>query len=233
MIRLDGIHTLYGKSHILHGVSLYVEPGETVCILGRNGVGKTTTLRTLMKLVQPASGRIEFEKRDVTRLPSHRMPRLGIGYVPQGRRIFPRLTVRENLEVAVLKGGIPRDRMGAVLSYFPVLENRFAQMGGTLSGGEQQMLAIGRALMSGPKLLVLDEPAEGLAPAVVEKLKDAVHSLNRDGMTILLVEQQVETALAVAGRIYLMEKGQIVHEDTPESLHADSSVLVRYLSVDV
>ena len=233
MIRLEDIHTYFGKSHVLHGVNLHVAPGETVCILGRNGVGKTTTLRTLMKLVPPAAGRITFEDRDVTALPAHKIPRLGIGYTPQGRRIFPKLTVRENLEAAVLKGRIPSQRLESVLEYFPVLKERFAQWGGTLSGGEQQMLAIGRALMTGPKLLVLDEPTEGLAPALIETLKEAIQSMNRNGMTILLVEQQVETALAVADRIYLMEKGEVQHEAVPDDLRADRSILMRFLGVDV
>jgi branched-chain amino acid transport system ATP-binding protein len=217
MIRLEDVHTFFAKSHVLHGVTLRVDGGETVGILGRNGVGKTTTLRTLMKLIPLTSGRIWVEGRDVTHLATHRMPRLGVGYVPQGRRIFPKLTVRENL----------------VVKNFPVLKARFGQWGGTLSGGEQQMLAIGRALMADPKLLVLDEPTEGLAPVLVEMLKGAFQSLNRDGMTILLVEQQVETALAVSDRIYLMEKGAVVHEGTPAELHADRSILIRYLGVDV
>ena len=233
MIRFEDIHTFYGKSHVLHGVSLHVEPAETVCILGRNGVGKTTTLRTLMKLVPPASGRIWYEGRDVTDLPAHKMARLGIGYVPQGRRIFPRLTVRENLEVAVLAGGVPAEHLTKVLDYFPALKDRFGQWGGTLSGGEQQMLAIGRALMAGPRLLVLDEPTEGLMPSLIEMLKGAIQSLNQEGMTILLVEQQVETALAVAGRIYLMEKGAVQHESVPADLRADRSILMKFLGVDV
>ncbi|MFQ5693631.1 MAG: ABC transporter ATP-binding protein [Nitrospinota bacterium] len=232
MIGLEDIHTHFGKSHVLHGVTLQVRRGETVCILGRNGVGKTTTLRTLMKLVPPTSGRIRFEGRDVTALPAHKMPRLGIGYVPQGRRIFPRLTVRENLDVAVLGGKTPDDRLEAVLAYFPGLKDRFGQLGGTLSGGEQQMLAIGRALMAGPKLLALDEPTEGLMPSLIEMLKGAIQSLCQGGMTILLVEQQVETALAVADRIYLMEKGEIRHEATPAELLDDRSILVRFLGVD-
>ena len=233
MIRFEDVHTFYGKSHVLHGVSLRVEPAETVCILGRNGVGKTTTLRTLMKLVPPASGRIWYEGRDVTDLPAHKMPRLGIGYVPQGRRIFPRLTVRENLEVAVLAGEVPAEQLTKVLDYFPALKDRFGQWGGTLSGGEQQMLAIGRALMAGPRLLVLDEPTEGLMPSLIEMLKGAIQSLNQEGMTILLVEQQVETALAVAGRIYLMEKGVVQHESVPADLRADRSILMKFLGVDV
>jgi branched-chain amino acid transport system ATP-binding protein len=233
MIRLEDVHTFFAKSHVLHGVTLRVDGGETVGILGRNGVGKTTTLRTLMKLVPLTSGRIWFEGRDVTHLATHRMPRLGVGYVPQGRRIFPKLTVRENLETGVLRGKIPPERLERVVKNFPVLKARFGQWGGTLSGGEQQMLAIGRALMADPKLLVLDEPTEGLAPVLVEMLKGAFQSLNRDGMTILLVEQQVETALAVSDRIYLMEKGAVVHEGTPAEFHADRSILIRYLGVDV
>ncbi|MFQ5913587.1 MAG: ABC transporter ATP-binding protein [Nitrospinota bacterium] len=233
MIRLEDVHTYFGKSHILQGVSLHVAQGETVCILGRNGVGKTTTLRTLMKLVPPASGRIWVDGRDVTDLPAHKMARLGIGYVPQGRRIFPKFTVRENLEVAVLEGVVPAERLERVLEYFPALKDRFGQWGGTLSGGEQQMLAIGRALMTGPEALVFDEPTEGLMPSLIELLKDALHSMNRRGMTILLVEQQVETALAVADRIYLMEKGAIQHEATPADLRADRSILLKFLGVDV
>ncbi len=235
MLALDDVHTYYAKSHILHGVSLRVERGEVVGLLGRNGVGKSTTLKTIMGLVRPAQGRITFEGRDIAGLAPYTLARLGIAYVPEDRRIFRLLTVMENLRTGLDRHGVGEDRRRALLekvyASFPVLRERRHQAGGTLSGGEQQMLAIARAMMLEPKIILLDEPTEGLMPRMVSQIRDIIQVLHRDGVAILLVEQNVALTLDVSNRVYLMEKGQVRHQAAAADLRADPAPIHQYLGV--
>ncbi|MBI5167157.1 MAG: ABC transporter ATP-binding protein [candidate division NC10 bacterium] len=233
MLKVDAIHTYYGKSHILHGVSLEVGEGEVVALLGRNGVGKTTTLKSIMGLVPPRSGSIVFNGREITRLPAYKVPRLGIGYIPQGKHIFPELTVLENLKIGLIRGKLEGDSLKGTFNYFPRLEERLDQMGGSLSGGEQQMLAIARALITNPRLVLMDEPTEGLMPLLVRLMKDIIKSIKGNGVSLLLVEQNLGTALEVSDKIYIMEKGMIVYEGKPQELAEDEEVKLRYLGVSV
>jgi branched-chain amino acid transport system ATP-binding protein len=205
MLSLDAIHTYYGDSHILQGVSLEVQAGELVALLGRNGAGKTTTMRSIIGFNRPRAGRVTFEGRDVTHLPSFSMAKLGVGLVPQGRRIFAPLSVRENLVFAQRKGG--PWTLDRVYDLFPRLKERQLIRGTALSGGEQQMLAIGRALLMNPKLLLLDEPSEGLAPLVVREIGQIIAELKTAGMAILLAEQNLALALAVSDRCYVLNRG--------------------------
>jgi branched-chain amino acid transport system ATP-binding protein len=254
MLEVDGIHTYYGESHVLHGVSLQVAAGEAVALLGRNGAGKTTLMRSIVGFTPPRSGAVRLEGREIHRLPSYTIARLGLGLVPQGRRIFSPLTVQENLMLGArpaptptgtgasrARGASPaaaaaraslqpwtRER---AYEMFPRLRERAAQFGGSLSGGEQQMLAVARALMTNPRLLLLDEPSEGLAPIVVREIGRALARLKRDGLSILLVEQNVPLALRVADRVYVMNKGQIVYHGSAASLDADEDVKRRFLGV--
>jgi branched-chain amino acid transport system ATP-binding protein len=213
MLVLDQIHTYYDRIHALKGVSLTVEQGEIVTLIGSNGAGKTTTLRTISGLLKPRAGSILLEGKPIDELPAHEITRLGISQSPEGRRIFARLTVEENLEMGAFartdKPGIRQD-MARVLELFPRLRERLHQRGGTLSGGEQQMLAMGRALMSQPRLLLLDEPSMGLAPLLVEQIFQIIRNINAQGVTILLVEQNAHVALSIAHRAYVMETGAIV-----------------------
>jgi len=210
LLEVHDIHAAYGSSRVLFGISLTVARGECVCLLGRNGVGKTTTMRAIMGLTPPSSGRIVFDGTDITGLPPHRIARLGLGFVPENRRIFAELTVWENLDVSARAAG----RSGywtveAVYGLFPKLSELANRQGGFLSGGEQQMLTIGRTLMGNPDLLLLDEPSEGLAPLVVESMLEQVSRLKREGLTILLAEQGVDFSLALADRVYVLEKGAV------------------------
>jgi branched-chain amino acid transport system ATP-binding protein len=225
---VDGVHTYYGESHILHGVSLTVEPGEAVALLGRNGAGKTTMIRSIVGFTPPREGRVLLDGEAVHRSPPYRIARRGIALVPQGRRIFAPLSVRENLTLAARADGWTVER---VLDLFPRLRERQDQAGGTLSGGEQQMLAIGRALLTNGRVLLLDEPSEGLAPLVVREIGRIVLRLKERGMSILLVEQNYHLALRIADRVYVMSKGQIVYEGTPAELETDEHVKRRYLGV--
>jgi branched-chain amino acid transport system ATP-binding protein len=235
LVRLDGIHTYYGKSHILHGVSLDVSAGEVVGLLGRNGVGKSTTLKTLMGLVHPTEGTVTLEGRPITRMPAYRLARLGIGYVPEDRRIFPLLTVIENLRTGLDRHGVTEEKKRALLDkvfeYFPVLAERRNQAGGTLSGGEQQMLAIARAMMLEPKIVLLDEPTEGLMPRMVGQISQIIDALHQDGVAILLVEQNVPLTLAASQRVYIMEKGAVRHHAPAADLRHDDAVIHQYLGV--
>jgi branched-chain amino acid transport system ATP-binding protein len=230
MLTLDEIHAYYDDSHVLQGVSLTVDPGEVVALLGRNGVGKSTTIESIIGFVRPRQGRILINNIDVTDFPSHRIARLGVGLVPQGRAIFPTLTVRENMTLAARNGhdGWNLDR---VLATFPQLAARLENLGSQLSGGEQQMLAIARALMTNPRLLLLDEPSEGLAPLIVVEIGQIISELRAQGMTILLVEQNLTLALELADRVYVMSKGLIVFEGTPAELRQQPELMERYLGV--
>jgi len=228
MLDVAGVHTYYGDSHVLHGVSLEVRPGEAVALLGRNGVGKTTLIRTVVGFTPPREGSVHLDGEPIHRLPAHAIARRGVGLVPQGRRIFAPLSVAENLVLGARRGPYT---IGRVHELFPRLRERQGQGGGTLSGGEQEMLAVGRALMTNPRLLVLDEPSEGLAPLIVREIGRLLLRLKRDGLSILLVEQNVRLALRVADRVYVMSKGQIVYHDDASALAGNEDVKRRFLGV--
>ena len=232
MLELNAVHAHYGKVHVLQGTSLSVHDGEAVGLLGRNGVGKTTTLKAIMGLVPATGGEVVFNGIDLTKIPPHRIAGHGIGYVPQGRGIFPTLSVRENLEIG-LPGPAPSHMLDHVFDRFPRLKERLTQAGGTLSGGEQQMLAIARCLVLQPKLLILDEPTEGIMPLLVQDIRREIKAVNETGVSILLVEQNIKTALRLCSRIYIMEKGAIVHSATADELKDDKETLHRYLGVTV
>jgi branched-chain amino acid transport system ATP-binding protein len=235
LVKVEDVHTYYGKSHILHGVSLEVGTGEVVGLLGRNGVGKSTTLKTIMGLVHPSRGRVLFEGRPIARIAAHRVARLGIGYVPEDRRIFPLLTVIENLRTGLDRHGVTEAKKKALLEkvydYFPVLAERRHQAGGTLSGGEQQVLAIARAMMLEPKIILLDEPTEGLMPRMVSQIREIIGVLHREGVAILLVEQNVPLTLEASRRVYIMEKGAVRHHAMASELRADDAIMHQYLGV--
>ena len=223
MFRIGEVHAGYGATPILFGVSLEVRQGEAVALLGRNGMGKTTLMKTAMGFLRPGRGAIEFEGRSLTGLTPHEIARLGVGFVPENRRIFPGLTVRENLELGLSaargrSAALRRDRSDQVFKHFPILGQRLDQPGKTLSGGEQQMLAIGRVMMAGARLILMDEPTQGLAPAMVRHIRDIIGELKRHGVTVLLVEQNARVALAICDRGYIMEKGVIVFEGQSREL---------------
>ena len=223
MLEVAEIHTYYGKSHVLHGLSLSVQAGEIVTLLGRNGAGKTTTLRSIMGLTPPRAGRVVYQGEDITGRRAFQAVRRGIGYVPEGRRIFAL-----NLQVDVNAGRWTLDR---VLAIFPALAQRRFHKGRNLSGGEQQMLALGRALMGDPALLLLDEPSQGLAPLVVRTVFDVIGQLKGEGLTVLLVEQNVEMTLALADRHYIVEQGEIIYEGRNDEFRANPELRERYLNV--
>ncbi|HYA04249.1 MAG TPA: ABC transporter ATP-binding protein [Xanthobacteraceae bacterium] len=235
LVRVEDVDTYYGKSHILHGVSIAVGAGEVVGLLGRNGVGKSTTLKTIMGLVRPSRGAVRLDGRPITGLPPHKLARLGIGYVPEDRRIFRLLTVMENLRTGFDRQGVTETRRRALLdkvfAYFPVLAERRAQAGGTLSGGEQQMLAIARAMMLEPKIILLDEPTEGLMPRMVAQIQQIIEVLHKEGVAILLVEQNVPLTLAASQRVYIMEKGSVRHHCAATEIDAGHPVIKQYLGV--
>jgi branched-chain amino acid transport system ATP-binding protein len=235
LIAVEDLHTYYGKSHILHGVTLQVGPGEVVGLLGRNGVGKSTTLKTIMGLVRPTEGSVRLGGQPITGLAAHKLARLGIGYVPEDRRIFRLLTVMENLRTGLDRQGVTdakkQELLDKVFTYFPVLAERRSQAGGTLSGGEQQMLAIARAMMLEPKIILLDEPTEGLMPRMVSQIRTIVDVLHRDNVAILLVEQNVPLTLEASDRIYIMEKGAVRHHAAARDLKVDDAVIHQYLGV--
>jgi branched-chain amino acid transport system ATP-binding protein len=235
LISVEGVHTYYGKSHILNGVSLEVGRGEVVGLLGRNGVGKSTTLKTIMGLITASAGRILYQGRSITGLPSHKLARIGIAYVPEDRRIFRLLTVMENLRTGLDRDGVSEAQKKKLLDklfdYFPRLAERRNQAGGTLSGGEQQMLAIGRAMMLEPKIVLLDEPTEGLMPRMVSQIREIIDVLHKDGVAILLVEQNVPLTLAASRRVYFMEKGAVQHHAAASELSVDDPIIHRYLGV--
>jgi branched-chain amino acid transport system ATP-binding protein len=230
MLKVANLHAHYGKSHVLQGVNLTVNDGEAVAVLGRNGVGKTTTLKAIMGLLPPTDGTVQFNGVALNELPAFKVPAQRIGYVPQGRHIFPKLTVYENLCLGLAKDP-PEAELEPIFTQFPQLKERLKQLGGTLSGGEQQMLAIARCLVLNPQLLILDEPTEGIMPKLVVELRHEMQRINQGGVSILLVEQNVPTALAVARRVYFMEKGRICHEATSEQLKANPEEAHRFLGV--
>jgi len=235
ILALENVHTYYGKSHILYGVSIEVGPGEVVGLLGRNGVGKSTTLKTIMGLVRPSEGRVRFEGKDIAGLAPHKLAHAGIAYVPEDRRIFRLLTVLENLRTGLDRPGVPVERrqelLHRVYAIFPVLRERRNQVGGTLSGGEQQMLAIARAMTLEPKIILLDEPTEGLMPRMVSQIREIIEVLHREGVAILLVEQNVPLTLEASNRIYIMEKGVVRYHALAEALRGDYAVIHQYLGV--
>jgi len=233
LLEVDDIYTSYGLSQILFGVTLAVEEGEIVSLLGRNGVGKTTTFRSIMGLAPPRAGRIRFRGEEIGGLAPHRIARLGLGFVPEDRRIFSDLTVWENLDVAVKPPleGRPAWTLDRVFELFPALAELKERRGGHLSGGEQQMLTVARALMGNPNLLLLDEPSEGLAPVVVQRLGRQIGKLREEGMTILLSEQNIAFSLDLSDRIYILEKGRVAYQGGVKELLADQAACDRYLSL--
>ena len=232
LLAIEDLHAAYGLSRVLFGVSLQVDAGECICLLGRNGVGKTTTMRSVMGFLAPTGGRILWKGVDIAGWPPHRVARAGIGFVPEDRRIFAELTVWENLDVAT-RAAQRRGHwtIGAVYDLFPVLRELRDRRGGFLSGGEQQMLTIARTLMGNPELLLLDEPSEGLAPLVVEALLKNIQALKEQGMTILLAEQGVDFSLALADRVYILEKGTIRHSGPAAELRDNDKLRNRLLSL--
>jgi branched-chain amino acid transport system ATP-binding protein len=232
LLELKDVHAAYGLSRVLFGISIEVNEGECVCLLGRNGVGKTTTMRSVMGLTPPSAGHVRFKSRDITGWPPHRVARAGIGFVPEDRRIFAELSVWENLDVARRAAARPgRWTIEAAIGLFPVLGKLRDRQGGFLSGGEQQMLTIARTLMGNPELLLLDEPSEGLAPLVVEALLAKVGELKAQGTTILLAEQGIEFSLALADRVYVLEKGAVRFAGSSAALRSDRSVLDQLLTL--
>lgn len=232
MLNLDDVHTYYNHIHALKGISITVEEGEIVTLIGSNGAGKTTTLNTISGLLEPRHGEIILDGQRIDHLPPHQVTRLGVSQSPEGRKIFARLTVRENLELGAFQRHDPaaiREDFERVLALFPRLRERLHQPGGTLSGGEQQMLAIGRAMMSRPRILLLDEPSMGLAPILVQQIFDIIRDINSQGTTILLVEQNAQMALRVASRGYVLETGKIVLQGPAGELLASSEVREAYL----
>ena len=234
ILEVRDVHAAYGLSRVLFGVSLAVDAGECVCLLGRNGVGKTTTIRSVMGLTPPSAGRVLWKGRDITGWPPYRVARAGIGFVPEDRRIFADLTVAENLDVAA-RGGreAPGWTVDRVYDVFPPLRELAGRRGGYLSGGEQQMLTIARTLMGSPELLLLDEPSEGLAPLVVDHLADQILRLKRQGLTILLAEQNVSFSVALADRVYVLEKGRIRYQGPAAELRADEALRQELLGLSV
>jgi branched-chain amino acid transport system ATP-binding protein len=236
MLAVKDIHTFYGKSHVLHGVSLDLRAGEMVCLLGRNGVGKSTTMKSIMGLLHPSGGSIRFGDREISGKPPYEIARLGLGYVPEDRRIFKSLTVHENLLMGAKQGGSgdPGDKfwtLKRVYDAFPRLAERRNNKGGHLSGGEQQMLTVARTLMGNPKLVLVDEPTEGLAPLIVKEVIEMLSTIRKAGVTVLLVEQNFKAAIKVADRFYIMSKGQVVFEGNVEALLAAEDVRKSYLEV--
>ena len=236
LLELQNIHTYYGKIHALTGVSLTVNQGEIVTLIGANGAGKSTTLRTISGLLTPRTGEVRFKDQRIDKQPAHEIVKLGIAQSPEGRRIFPRLTVLENLEMGAYlhdtRSQSYWDDLERVFGLFPRLRERVAQKGGTLSGGEQQMLAIGRALMTRPQVLLLDEPSMGLAPVLVEQIFAIIQMINTQGMTVLLVEQNALQALNIAHRGYVLQSGEVVLADSAKALRENEAVQEKYLGLE-
>ena len=234
LLDVKDIHVFYGNIEAVKGMSFHVDRGEIVCLIGANGAGKTTTLRTVSGLLRPREGAIFYDDQRIDMVPAHEIVALGVAQSPEGRRIFPRMSVRENLDMGAFtrKDAAQREDLERILELFPILKERARQAAGTLSGGEQQMLAIGRALMTKPKLLLLDEPSMGLAPIVVERIFQTIREISQQGVTILLVEQNAAQALSLANRGYVIETGKIVLEDEARALLANERVRKAYLGED-
>lgn len=230
MLQVNDIHTYYGDSHVLQGISLKMESGQVLGILGRNGMGKTTLIRSIIGFTPPRAGQVFFKERDITAWPSNRVIKLGLGLVPQGRRVFPSLSVLENLTVADKRNGGPWT-VERVMELFPRLRERRENRAGKLSGGEQQMLAIARALMTNPELLLMDEPTEGLAPLLVREVGRVIENLKSEGLSILLVEQNLPLALRVADQVHVLSRGRIVHSCSPEALWTNEEIKGKYLGL--
>ena len=233
LLTVDTIHTYYGEAHVLQGISLTLDEGEVVTLIGRNGAGKTTTLRSIMGITPARRGHVRFAGADITRLPTHSIAHRGIAWVPEERRVLPNLSVLENLRLGMLGGGV-RDGaalLDEVFDYFPRLRERAGQKGRLLSGGEQQMLAIARALVARPRLMLVDEPTEGLAPLLVQSLTTILQEIHRRGTTILLVEQTLDVALALSDRVYVLDQGQVQFSGTPGALRAEPAIQQRFLGV--
>lgn len=235
LLALQDVHTHYGEAHILQGVSLTLEPSEVVALIGRNGAGKTTTLRTIMGIAKPTRGSIRFRGEDITHREPHEVARRGIAWIPEERRVLPNLTVLENLKLGMLGVGTSEAEAGSrledVFRHFPRLRERVDHRGQFLSGGEQQMVAIARALVARPTVMLVDEPTEGLAPMLVQNLTEILAAINRGGTTILLVEQTLEVALALSRRVYVMDQGRIQFQGTPDELRKDPTIQQRFLEV--
>jgi branched-chain amino acid transport system ATP-binding protein len=231
MLEVRKYNTFYGELQVLRDFSVSVAAGEILCLLGRNGAGKTTALKSILGLVPPRSGTLAIDSKDISGLPAEQIPRHGIGYVPQGRRLFKELTVRENLEVGLMTRRSGSAAMERALSYFPALKDRLGQQSGTLSGGEQSMVAIARALCVEPKIIMLDEPTEGLMPSMIQAIRDVVTKLRDDGVAVLLVEQRIDAVLPVADRIAFMDQGVVQAEFDVDEVRADSSLVQKYLGV--
>ena len=234
MLEVEGLNAWYGASHVLHGISLAVEPGEILALVGRNGAGKTSTIRSVMGLMPRTSGSVRFARAELLSLPAHQRFRLGLAYVPEERRIVPGLTVRENLQLGLVAtdGSIDERRaIDEIAESFPRLKERLDQQGVTMSGGEQQMLAIARAMIAKPKMILLDEPSEGIMPVLVEEMGVLFRRLRDQGVTLLLVEQNVEWALKLADRAVIIDQGEVVHRSTAAALLADKAVQERYCAV--
>jgi branched-chain amino acid transport system ATP-binding protein len=233
LLTVDDIHTYYGEAHILQGVSLTVGEGEVVTMIGRNGAGKTTTLLSIMGIARARRGAVRLGAADITHLETHEIVRRGIGWVPEERRVLPNLTVLENLRLGMMAGdgAGSEQRLEEALAYFPRLRERIAQKGRFLSGGEQQMLAIARGLVARPRIMLVDEPTEGLAPLLVQSLTDILREINKRGTTILLVEQTLEVAMALSNRLYVMDQGRIQFEGTPDALRRDPTIQQRFLQL--
>jgi len=233
LLTVDDIHTYYGEAHILQGVSLSVGEGEVVTMIGRNGAGKTTTLLSIMGIAPARRGVVRLGGQDITRLATHEIVQRGIGWVPEERRVLPNLTVLENLRLGMMAvaGAGGEQRLEEALAYFPRLRERLEQKGRFLSGGEQQMLAIARGLVARPKIMLVDEPTEGLAPLLVQSLTEILREINKRGTTILLVEQTLEVAMALSHRLYVMDQGRIQFEGTPDTLRKDPTIQQRFLQL--
>ncbi len=231
LLKVDNINVYYGAIHAIKGISLDVDEGEIVTLIGANGAGKSTTLKTISGIMRPKTGSIEFQGQDITKVPAHKIVKMGLSQVPEGRRIFMQMTVRENLEMGAFTAPANsiEDSIEMVYKHFPRLKERYKQVAGTLSGGELQMLAMGRALMSQPKLMMLDEPSMGLAPVLVEEIFDIIHNLHEAGTTILLVEQNARMALSIADRAYVIETGNVTLEGDAKELMNNDSVRKAYL----
>lgn len=231
MFEVKDLHAAYGQVKVLHGITLSVASGEILCVMGRNGAGKTTLLKTIMGLVPASSGEVLLDGEVLNKLPGHEIPKRGVGYIPQGRRLFPELTVDENIEMGLMARNMGADTKDWVLELFPRLRERLDQQAGTLSGGEQQMLATARALALRPKVLILDEPTEGLQPSMIEQIHQVIRKMKSEGFAIILVEQRIDAVLSIADRVTMIENGKSVETLTAKNLEKSPEKIMRYLGV--